>query len=140
LAPFDYAKGFVMRFRGAGTLIVLIVLAVTGTALAASGVSSVVFGDSASAKSSQEPLGRVSASPAPKANNNSPAATNDQGSDGIVLGAQAQRKAAGGNAGGGARGGRLPFTGLMAIPVIALGFALLGAGLVLRRRTVRTLT
>jgi hypothetical protein len=122
-------------------LVVLVVLGGGGTALAAAGVSSVVLGDGdgATAKSAQEPLGRLSASPpapGPRQTGGAFTAKGDPGSDGITLGADAPRHVA---RGGGAGGGRLPFTGLVAIPVIALGLALLGGGLVLRRRTARAL-
>jgi hypothetical protein len=131
-----------VKSRSAVTLVVLAVLGGGGTALAASGVSSVVFGDGdgATARSSQEPLERLSASPlAPDPNGE--VVKGDETGDGIALGSEAQRQVAQGGAGGagGGGGGRLPFTGLVAIPVIALGLALLGGGLALRRRTARAL-
>jgi hypothetical protein len=124
-----------MRTRGLRVLIALVVLAASGTVLAATGAASSVFGDGdgATAQSGQERVGGYSA-PTPRQE------VQGQSEDGIVLGAQGKGQAAqGGAGGGGGGGGRLPFTGLMAIPVIALGVGLLGAGLVLRRRTTRAI-
>jgi hypothetical protein len=41
----------------------------------------------------------------------------------------------GGSAGSGSKAASLPFTGFLAIPVLLIGVALLGGGLVLRRRS-----
>ena len=53
--------------------------------------------------------------------------------DEVPTSADSQSPAGGGSGGGGER--RLPFTGLLAIPVLLAGLALLTSGLLLRRRT-----
>lgn len=134
------------------TAIGIAFLLATGTAVAASGVGSMIVGgdDGATANSAQQ-IGLLSATaPTTIGGKSIPGDTNTPGGavqgtsqeDGVVKGTLHVR---GGNApytgrgpggGSGGSGGRLPFTGLMAIPLIGFGLALIGSGLFLRRRKI----
>jgi hypothetical protein len=132
-----------VRPRATTALAIALVLG-TGAAAAASGVSSMIVGgddDGATAKSADQPLGTLSATPGPRLdsgeNTGEIVVKGENGADdGIVKGAD--RIDAGGRGGpSGGGGGRLPFTGLMAIPLIGVGLGLIGSGLLLRRRERR---
>jgi len=121
----------------------LLVVAAAGTAMAASGVSALVLeGDDgvATARGAQEPLGTLSARPGETRGVIRRSASPDNGNEVAdtqpVPETQPVSQAVGGSsgAGGGGGAGKLPFTGFVAIPMLLLGAALLGFGVVARRR------
>ena len=117
---------------------ILLILGAAGVALASSGVGSLVAGGedgAVSARGAQAPLGAVSAATAnsgPKSDveaevfSSRANPTGGQGA-GPTSGSGAQVPTPAG-------GGSLPFTGFLAIGVLLGGVALLGTGLLLRRR------
>ena len=119
----------------------LIVLGAIG-AFAAAGVAAVVSGengDTVKGQSSQQAVGSVSARapsqqilPESQGGNTAPAAGGTENPEsGSVLGKQQ----AGNGSGGGGKGRRsLPFTGLLAIPVLLVGAGALTLGAALRTR------
>lgn len=131
------------------TIVVIAILAVTGTAMAASGVSTLVTsgdGGAVTAQGSQQ-LGTLSATPD---SGITPSGEPDKGTKGKQgaggpdavgnepSGAPTQpvsdvQDAAPGTVGGG--GTSLPFTGYLLIPVLLIGVLMLGAGVALRRRS-----
>jgi hypothetical protein len=109
-------------FRHRSLLTVVLVIAVvglaTGTAVA-SGVSSAVFGDGGSPTAGHSSaVGTLSATDCPD----------------CVKGGGSSHTRTVGTSGG---GGKLPFTGFVALFVLASGVVLLGAGLIVRRRAGR---
>ena len=128
-------------------LAVGVLLCAAGTALAASDLSDLVStsdGDAATGRAAQQPLGTLSETDTPQVLGNQDEGTTvlgqqpgggggDEGSN-EVLGAQP----GGGSDAGADDGDELPFTGLLAIPLLGIGAVLLLAGAGLRRRTPRT--
>ena len=128
------------------TVAVIAILCAAGTAMAASGVSTLVTsGDdgAATAQGSGEPLGTLSA--------RTPSGTltpSDTPSDHGTRGEQGAGAPGGGNTqpvgdvspstpdatGGGSAS--LPFTGYLLIPILLIGTVMLGIGVALRRRSV----
>jgi hypothetical protein len=129
-------------------LVVAIIVCSAGTAMAATGVTSLAStgdGSNATARQSQAPLGNVSATPpvgqTPGNGAFGVSPTESQGSQpnsanstpsGTVKHVTSAGAAPGGSS---SSGSSLPFTGFLAIPILLVGVALLGAGLVARRRT-----
>ena len=132
---------FRRRWVESPALIVVFVLFVcgAGTALAASGVGSLVADGedgAVTARGSQQPLGSLSATPpgdATAPGDTGPGVAGDQaaGDAGEVLG---NNNSSPSNAGAGS-GSNLPFTGFLAIPLLLLGAGMLVGGVVLRRRS-----
>lgn len=137
---------FRRRWVESPALIVVFVLLLcgAGTALAASGVGSLVTkgeDGAVTARGAQQALGSRSATP-PVETGTPPAATEvvgnqeGKGDNGAVLDTKAGNlgdTAAGGTAGA----SKLPFTGFLAIPLLILGAAMLLGGVALRRRNPR---
>jgi hypothetical protein len=133
-------KGFLRR---SGVLIAAcLILVFAGDSAAAASVITTRDDGAATAKGAQQPLGRLSATPpAPHRNQGVAGTHRNSGVDSGKVAGKHQSgttpagspNAAVGNGGGG--GGSLPFTGLLAIPVLLLGFGLLGVGLLTRRRS-----
>ena len=130
---------FRRRWVESPALIVVFVLFVcgAGTALAASGVGSLVANGedgTVSERGAQQPLaaGRTGGF-APVDDNTGVAGDQGTGNEGTVL----PNTNAGSNApgGGGGSNSNLPFTGLLAIPLLVLGAGMLVGGVALRRRS-----
>jgi hypothetical protein len=137
-----HEKGALLRSRIAITMILAlgILMSATGATLAVSGLGE--SGDASTTQyreggSSTETLGGDPSDPASTGSSGNSGASGGNGASG----------GSGGNSGAGdvqpaaqqAAGGQntLPFTGFAAIPVLVGGVALLGSGLVLRRRSGR---
>lgn len=124
------------------TLLVVVILFAAGSAMAASGVSTLVStpdDGAATARAAQQPLGTLSATPRAQV-------LGDTGSggtpdDGAVLnqapasGTSDKGVAGATAAGSGGNGGSLPFTGYLAIPVLLAGAGLFAFGAFARRST-----
>ena len=119
------AKGSVLKTRFAITmmLVVGILLSCTGAGLAVSGSSS--SGNAGAAQYTK-----------PETNNNNNNTTNNNGN---VLGQEEQPAATqeANQVAATTSSGSLPFTGLAAIPILALGVGLFGTGIVVRRTARR---
>jgi hypothetical protein len=116
-------------------LIIAFVLFVcgAGTALAASGVGSLVANGedgAVSARGAQQPLGSVSIGDTNTPGEN-PTVAGDQGAGGAADEVVANNNASPGSGGN----SNLPFTGFVAIPLLLLGAGMLVGGVVLRRRS-----
>jgi hypothetical protein len=136
---------FRKRWVQSPALIVVFVLFVfgVGTALAASGVGSLVTNGEdggVTARGSQQPLGSVSATPPLDTltpGGTGPDVAGDQAA-GADDGETLPTSNSGDNAAAGSGSSKLPFTGFVAIPLLVLGAAMLVGGVALRRRSPQT--
>jgi hypothetical protein len=132
-----------MRSR-TGRALAALALAAGFILVAFAGISVAVLGDARDGHSAQAPLGTLSANDEnrtsgdealPRENAGQPG-----GGEGIgqVIAPAAERPASlpstESASGGGGSPDSLPFTGLLAIPILLVGVAMLGTGLLLRRR------
>ena len=127
---------------GTGRALVTLALAAGFILVAFAGISVAVLGDATDGHSAQAPLGTLSAND----ENTDEAALRQEnagqrgGDDGIgqLIAPAAEGPASlpstGSGSGGGDDPAELPFTGLLAIPILLVGVAMLGTGLLLRRR------
>jgi len=113
------------------TLVFGIGLSTTGGALAVSGVSS--SNDAATAQYGNGVQGTNAGS----GGNSGGGETLGEGTTGAGSESAGGVTQAGGQTGATGSGGGLPFTGYLAIPLVAAGFVLLGSGLTLRRKALR---
>ena len=127
---------FRRRWVESPALIVVFVLFVcgAGTALAASGVGSLVTNGedgAVSARGTEQPLGTLSIGDRNTPGDTGPGVAGDTGEGGAgeVLGNRASGNASAGS------GSNLPFTGFLAIPLLVLGAGMLVGGVALRRRS-----
>ncbi len=130
------------RWGKSPLLILAVALAVlaAGSALAAAGAGTLVTGGedgAATAHSAQAPVGSVSATPSIGVKSDVASSQPDMTEAKVSVAPSSQTgtgtKAA--VASGGGAGGQLPFTGYLAITVLAVGGVLLLTGLMVRRRT-----
>ena len=119
-----------------------LVAGAVGVATASAGISAVILGDGddATARRAQAPLGyskQPTIEPSPKPDSSTPT-EQPQPRGGTKPGTVANPRGSGApvtaGPGAGGSGGKLPFTGFLAIPLLAAALALLGAGVVTRRR------
>src|SRR3954452_23773817 len=114
------------------TLVFGIGLSTSGGALAVSGIGS--SGDAATAQYGGNGVQGTNSG----AGGSSGGGENlSEGATGAGNGSPGDVTQAGGQAGATGSGGGLPFTGYLAIPLVAAGFVLLGSGLTLRRKALR---
>ena len=120
------------------TVAVIAILCAAGTAMAASGVSTLVTSSddgAATAQGQEQPLGTLSATPPPRADSPDRDTAGDRGSGGgdTAPGGDAGEPAVPATTGGGSAS--LPFTGYLLIPMLLIGAVLLGTGVAMRRRS-----
>src|SRR3954452_7800745 len=128
-APLARADFWRSRLALVLTLVFGIGLSTTGGALAVSGVSS--SNDAATAQYGNGVQGAGSGG------SSGGGETLGEGSTGAGSESAGNGTQASGQTGATGSGGGLPFTGYLAIPLVAAGLVLLGSGLTLRRRALR---
>ena len=123
---------------GTGRALVTLALAAGFILVAFAGISVAVLGDATDGHSAQAPLGTLSANDeAALRQENAGQRGGDDGIGQLIAPAAegpASLPSTGSGSGGGDDPAELPFTGLLAIPILLVGVAMLGTGLLLRRR------
>jgi hypothetical protein len=130
-----------MRSR-TGRAFVALVLAAGFILVAFAGISLAFLGDARNGHSAQAPLGTLSANDGNRSSGDEALrqenAGQPGGEEGIAIAPVAEGPASlpstESGSGGGGDAASLPFTGLLAIPILLVGVAMLGTGLLLRRR------
>ena len=128
-----------MRSR-TGRALVALALAAGFILVAFAGISVAFLGDATDGHSAQAPLGTLSANDENEAALRQENAGQRGGEEGIgqliapATEGPASLPSTGSGSGGGDDPAGLPFTGLLAIPILLVGVAMLGTGLLLRRR------